>query len=332
MTAKSTRTIGRRTILRGLGAAATLAAPAILPAHAQGAWPNKPVKLILPYAPGGATDLMARPWAEKLQQAFGQPFIIDNRGGAGGAIGTEAAAKATPDGYTYLFTPGATLSILPQLRKTAYDPMKDFVPVGRVGDLVCGFTARPDVGVKNIPELVALAKKSPGKIAFGSAGLGTYTQLRIETLKLRAGVDILHVPYRGSADALNDLLAGNVQLMNEINVIPHVKAGKLVLLNVNYPTRHPDFPNVQTLTEAGYPDSDVSIWYSIQAPVGTPKEILQVLNGKINEISATPDMIAKMREINVVVPQQDLDGLRKYREADWVTNGGLIKAAKITLD
>jgi len=313
-----------------LAGTAVLAAPGIL--RAQGTWPNKPVKLILPYAPGGATDLMARPWAEKLQQALGQPFVIDNRGGAGGAIGTEAAAKSAPDGYTYLFTPGATLSILPQLRKTAYDPMKDFVPVGRVGDLVCGFTIRPDVGPKDIPELVAYAKKNPGKLAFGSAGLGTYTQLRLETLKLRAGIDILHVPYRGSADALNDLLAGNVQLMNEINVIPHVKAGKLVLLNVNYPTRHPDFPSVQTLTEAGYPNSDVSIWYSIQAPTGTPKEILQMLNAKINEISATPDMIAKMREINVVVPQQDLDGLLKYRETDWATNGGLIKAAKITLD
>jgi len=317
----------RRNFLAGT---AVLAAPGIL--RAQGTWPNKPVKLILPYAPGGATDLMARPWAEKLQQALGQPFVIDNRGGAGGAIGTEAAAKSAPDGYTYLFTPGATLSILPQLRKTAYDPMKDFVPVGRVGDLVCGFTIRPDVGPKDIPELVAYAKKNPGKLAFGSAGLGTYTQLRLETLKLRAGIDILHVPYRGSADALNDLLAGNVQLMNEINVIPHVKAGKLVLLNVNYPTRHPDFPSVQTLTEAGYPNSDVSIWYSIQAPTGTPKEILQMLNTKINEISATPDMIAKMREINVVVPQQDLDGLLKYRETDWATNGSLIKAAKITLD
>ena len=330
MKAGRTLPFGRRRMLIGLGATAGLSAPGIL--KAQGAWPNKPVKLILPYAPGGATDLMARPWADKLQQAFGQPFVIDNRGGAGGAIGTEAAAKSPADGYTFLFTPGATLSILPQLRKVAYDPIKDFVPVGRVGDLVCGFVIRPDVGPTSIKEVVEYAKKNPGKLAYGSAGLATYTHLRIETFKLRAGVDILHVPYRGSADALNDLLAGNVQMMNEINVIPHVRAGKLKLLDVNYATRHPDFPDVPTLTEAGYPDSDVPIWYSLQAPAATPRPILETLNAKMIEIAGTADMIQRMREINVVVPPQTLPELLAYREADMASNAKLITAAKITLD
>lgn len=323
--------IGRRAVMRGLGA--LLAAPAVISgAWAQDVWPTKPVKLIVPYAPGGASDFIARPWADKLQQAFGQPFIIDNRGGAAGSIGTEAAARSASDGYTFLLTPGATLSVLPQLRKVPYDPIKDFVPVGRVGDLVCGFVIRVDTGPSSIKEVVEYARKNPGKLAYGSAGLGTYSHMRIEMLKMRGGVDILHVPYRGSADALNDLLGGQVHMMNEIVVIPHVRAGKLRLLDINFPTRHPDFPEVPTLTESGYPDSDVPIWYSIQAPTGTPMAILEKFNAKINEISATSEMVKRMREINVVVPQQTLPALLAFRESDMVSNGKLIKEANIKLD
>jgi len=301
------------------------------PAVAQ-TWPTRPVKLILPYAPGGATDVMARPWAEKLTQAFGHPFLIDNRGGASGAIGTEAAARSAPDGYTFLFTPGATLTVLPQLRKVKYDPRKDLIPVARVGDLVCGFVIVPSLGINSIKELVAYAKQHPGKVAFGSAGLGTYSQMRVEMLKVRAGIDILHVPYRGSADALNDLLAGHVQMMNEINVLPHVRAGKLKLLNINYSTRHPDFPDVPTLTEAGYPNADLSIQYTIQAPAGTPKEIIAALNRKIVEIAKTPDMIARMRAINVVVPLQTPEETAAAQEREFVANGKLIAEAKISMD
>ncbi len=326
----ATKAISRRQILAGIGGG--VGAGLVAPASAQDTWPNKPVKLIVPYAPGGASDFMARPWVEKLSLAFGQPFIIDNRGGASGAIGTEAVARAAPDGYTFLFTPGATLTVLPQLRKVGYDPMKDFVPTGRVGDLVCGFVIRPDVGPATIKELVAYAKQNPGKLAFGSAGLGTYSQMRVEMLKYRAGIDILHVPYRGSADALNDLLGGQVHMMNEINVIPHVRAGKLRLLDINFPTRHPDFPDVPTLTEAGYPDSDVAIWYSVQAPTGTPRPILEKFNAKINEISATADMVKRLREINVQAPQQSLADMLAFREADWASNGKLIKDANIKLD
>ena len=202
-------------------AGATLAAGFSTQARSQAqGWPNKPVKLILPYAPGGATDLIGRPWADKLSQVFGQQFVIENRGGAGGMIGTEAASKAAPDGYTFLLTPNATLSVLPNMRKTPYDPVKSFDPVARVGDLVCGFVINPAVGPKTFQETIAYAKANPGKLSYGSAGLGTSTHLRIEMLKYRAGIDILHVPYRGSADALNDLLPNTVQMMNEINVLP----------------------------------------------------------------------------------------------------------------
>lgn len=315
--------------------ASALAAPAILAASradAQGAWPNKPVKLILPYAPGGATDIIGRPWADRLGQAFGQPFVIDNRGGAAGGIGTEAVAKSANDGYTFLLTPAGPLTVLPHLRRVAYGVPKELTPVARVGDLVCGFTIRPELGINTMAELVAYAKKNPGKLAYGSAGAGSSTHMRIEALKAAAGIDILHVPYRGSADALNDLLAGNVHMMNEINVIPHIKAGKLKLLSVSYPTRHPDFPTVPTLTEAGFPNIDVPIWYAVWAPTGTPKEIIAAFNAKAREIAATPDMLQRMQAINVVVPPETPEQMLTYFERDFAANGQLIRDKKITLE
>jgi tripartite-type tricarboxylate transporter receptor subunit TctC len=295
-------------------------------------WPEKPVKLILPYAPGGATDLIGRPWADKLSQVMGQQFVIENRGGAGGMIGTEAAAKAPADGYTFLLTPNATLTILPSLRSVPYNALKSFEPVGRVGDLVSGFVIHPTVGVKNFPEMIAYAKQHPGELAYGSAGLGTATQLRIEMLKYRAGIDILHVPYRGSADALNDLLANTVQMMNEINVLPHVKAGKLILLNINYPTRHPEFPDVPTLTELGFVGADVPIWFLLLAPAGTPADILAKFNATLIELAKSEDMIAKMRAINVVVPPQTPEEIRAYMVEDTKRNAELIKTANIKLE
>lgn len=322
----------RRSLLTSMLAAPAVIAGTTTGARAQAAWPNKPVKLILPYAPGGATDMIGRPWADKLSQALGQPFVVDNRGGAAGAIGTEAVAKSAADGYTFLLTPNAPLTVLPHMRKVGYVPVKDFVPVARVGDLVCGFTIVAALGINTIAELVAHAKKNPGKLAFGSAGQGTATQLRLEALKAAAGIDILHVPYRGSADALNDLLAGNVQMMNEINVIPHVRAGKLKLLNVNHPTRHPDFPNVPTLTEAGFPGIDVPVWYSIWAPTGTPKAIIDALNRKVVELGQTPDMVARMQNINVVVPPGTPEEMTAFFNLDSAANLKLIQDAKITLD
>ena len=322
----------RREFLKLAGAAA-VGGFSISKASAQAeTWPNKPVKLILPYAPGGATDLIGRPWAEKLSQAFGQQFVIDNRGGAGGMIGTEAAAKSPNDGYTFLLTPSATLSVLPHLRQLAYDPQKDLTPVARVGDLVCGFVIHPSVGAKTFAEMIDYAKKNPGKLNFGSAGLGTGSHLRIEMLKLKTGVDIAHIPYRGSADAINDLLPGNVQMMNEINVLPHVKAGKLILLNINYPTRAPDWPDTPTLTELGVKEADVPIWYSIQAPAGTAQPIIDKLNAKCVEIAKTDDMQKRMRDISVVVPPQAPNEMAEFLKRDMAANAEVCKAANIKLE
>lgn len=295
-------------------------------------WPNRPVKIIVPYAPGGASDIIARPWADKLSQAFGQQFVIDNRGGAGGMIGTEAVAKSANDGYTFLLTPNGPLTILPSLRQMPYDAQKDLVPVGRVGDLVCGFAIHPSVGVKTFKEMIEYAKKNPGKLNYGSAGLGSGAHLRIEMLNYKAGVKITHIPYRGSADALNDLLPGNVQLMNEINVLPHVKAGKLTLLNINYPKRSPDFPDVPTLTELGLNGADEPIWYCVYAPGGTQKAIIDKLNAKIVEIAKTDEMHKRMREISVDVPLQSPAEIDAFLKTDFASNLEVIKATNVKLE
>jgi tripartite-type tricarboxylate transporter receptor subunit TctC len=318
--------IGRRGLMAG--AAAGLA----LPARAQDAWPNRPVKLIIPFPAGGASDFIARLWGDKLQGFFGQPFVLDNRGGASGSIGVEAVIRSAPDGHTLLQTPNSPITVVPQLRKVNYDARKDLLPIARVGDMVAGFVIVSSLGINTMAELVTYAKKNPGKLSYGSAGLGTATHMRIEMLKTRAGIDILHVPYRGSAEALNDVLAGNIQMMNEIIALPHVRSGKLKLLAVNYPTRHPDYPDVPTLAEAGFPNADVPIWYSLQAPAGTPRDIITRLNAKIVETAQTEDMIRRMREINIVVPVQTPEEIAIYRDADMEANAKLVREANIRLD
>lgn len=295
-------------------------------------WPARPVKLIVPYAPGGATDAVARPWADRLGQVFGQQFVVENRGGASGMIGVEAAAKSPPDGYTLLFTPSAPLSVLPHLRKTPYDPVKSFDPIGRAGDVVNGFVIHPSVGVKTFAELLEYAKKNPGKLAYASSGQGTATHLRLEALKIKTGVDILHVPYRGGADSLNDLLPGTVQMMNEPVTLPHVKAGKLILLNINGRERRPDFPDVPTLTELGITGADVPIWFSIFAPAGVPKDIIRTLNAKMIELAKTEEMKAALWAVNAVAPLQTPEEMAKDLEEDSARNADIIKAASVKME
>ncbi len=295
-------------------------------------WPERPVKVIIPFPPGGATDVVGRPWMEQLTKAFGQPFIIENRGGAGGMIGVDAAVKSNPDGYTLLLCSNSPLVVLPHLRKTPYDAMKQLVPVARVGDMVGGFAVHPSLGITSMPDLVAYAKKNPGKLIYGSAGLGTTTQLRLEVLNLKAGIDILHVPYRGSGDALTDLLAGTVHLMSENVVIPHVKAGKLTLLAMNHHERHWDFPNVPTLRELGLENADIPIWFSIWAPTGTPPEIITRLNTKVIEIAKTEDMQTRLRSASFSVPIQTPAEMARALADDSRINGDIIRAANIKID
>jgi tripartite-type tricarboxylate transporter receptor subunit TctC len=295
-------------------------------------WPNRPVKLIIPYAPGGASDIIGRPWAEALSQSFGQQFVIENRGGAAGSIGVEAASKAAPDGYTFLMTPSAAISVLPLLRQTPYDARKNFLPVARVGDSVSGFVIHPGLGLKTMKDTVDYAKKNPGKLVYGSSGLGTIQHMRIEMLKYRAGIDVLHVPYRGAGDALNDILAGQIHMMNEINVLPHAKAGKLNLLCMNSPDRLAEFPDTPTLTEVGYPNSDLPSWYAIWAPVGVPIDIVEKLHTRVVEIIKTDAMQAKLRQISGAPRIQTREQMAQFLLDDMKSNEELIKAANIKLE
>jgi len=325
----SSRSLRRRDFLSLAAGAVT--AGAASRTSAQSSWPDKPVRVIVPFAAGGGTDVVARPWCDKLGQVFGQQFVVENRGGASGLIGTEAAVKSAPDGYTLLVSSNTAPVNLPLLRKVPYDP-KALTPVARLGDVVTGFVIHASVGVKAFPELLDYAKKNPGKLAFGSSGNGTGPHLRYEMLRYRTGVDILHVPYRGGADSLVDILANNIQMMNEPITLPHVKAGKLYLLNINHSERSPDFPDIPTLTELGYPNSDAPIWFSLWAPAGTPKEILQRLNDEIVKQSKTDEMKEKLRLAGAAPVIQSLDEIAAFREADSKQMAELIKLANIKIE
>jgi len=277
-----------------------------VPAWAQGDYPNRPVRVIIPYPPGAGTDLIARPVAEQLSRALGQQYVVEHRSGAGGALGAEALAKSPPDGYTLMITPQAPIVVLPYLRKVGYDPVKDIIPIARMSEVVTGIVVHPSLGVRTLQEYVALARQKPGYITYVSGGAGTITHLRAELFKLMAGIDVLHIPYRGNGEAIPDLLAGNVHTMIEAVVFPHVKAGKLVLLAILDNERHPDFPDTPTMKEAGFPEYDLPIWFGTYAPAGTPRPIIERLHNEIARIQEDDALRAKLA----------VAGMRLYRKAE----------------
>ena len=294
-------------------------------------WPTRPVRLIVSFPAGGATDLVARPWADALSKTFGQQFVVENRAGASGMIGNEAAFRSPPDGHTFLFTGNTGTVGVPLLYKLNYDA-RQFVAVAHLGTGVSGFTIHPSVGVKTFPEFLDYARKNPGKLNFGSSGLGTQPHLRYEMLKFKTGVDIAHIPYKGGAESLQDLLAGHIQLMNEASTLPHVKAGKLIMLNVNTPVRFVEFPDIPTLTECGIADADMGSWFGLYGPPGTPKEVVSILNAKINEISARPDWKATMQRVANLPVIASTDQIQKIWDEDWKNTALVIKTANIKLE
>jgi tripartite-type tricarboxylate transporter receptor subunit TctC len=321
----------RRTFLKlAASAGAGLSTfPAIV--RAQASWPNKPVKIIVPFGAGGGTDNLARFWAEKLGQAFGQPFVVENRGGASGIIGTEAVAKSAPDGYTLLLSSNSPTVNLPLLRKVPYD-LNALQPVVRVGDAVTGFCVHPSTGLKSVKELVDYARANPGKLTCCSGGMATSSHMRMEMLAYRAGVKFLHVPYRGGADALNDLLAGTVHFMNDPTTNPSAKAGKLGMLCVNHGTRSPEFPDAPTLTEAGYPNSDVPLWFCIWAPARVPQPIVEAVHAKVTEMSKASDVASRLLLSGSLPVTSTQAELLAFRDAEWKSTSDLITAADIKLE
>jgi len=319
-------TLGTMAALGGIVCARSSRAQADAAAN----WPDKPVKVIVNFAPGGAADNSMRPFTEPLQRLLGQPFVIDNRGGASGAIGIEAGVKAAPNGYTFFVTPGLSIAILPQVRTTPYDPFKDMVPVSYFTWYPMMLSVHPSVPVKTLAEFVAYAKANPDKLSLGSSGIASTGHLVAEALNRAAGINILHVPYRGSADALNDFLAGNVQVFADPTVAPHVKAGKARLLAVTG-KRHPDYPDVPTLGET-YPEVDFVGWNGLFAPVGTPEPIIRKLNRAMAEAAKQPEVITALNNAGLFPyagPPEDLSAvLRKDHER----YGKLIRELKIRQD
>ncbi len=256
-------------------------------------WPNKSVRLVVNFGPGGTTDNAMRPYAERLSKALGQQFVIENRGGASGALGIEAVTKAAPDGYTFTVTPSLSLVILPHLRKVNYDPFKDLMPVSQFTEATLLVAVHPSIPAKSIQELVAYGKSNPGKLAWGTAGVGTYGHLVSQSFKKAAGIDILHVPYRGGGESLADFLAGVFHIHADPNTMPHVASGKANLLAVLDRQRRPDYPNVPLLKEI-YPELDYIVWFAIAAPAQTPPAIAKKFAAELAKISAAPELKAQL--------------------------------------
>ena len=278
--------------VRSLLAVLAIALVAAGTAAAQ-SWPNKPVRLIVPYAPGGSTDNATRAFADKLSQRLGQQFVIENKGGAAGAIGVEAGVKSAPDGYSFVVLPLATVTVLPHARKLPYDAFKDFAYVGRFVAGTLTFAVRTDLAVDDMKAYLALVKANPGKYFYASPGIGAMPHLAVEALKELAKVDIVHVPYRGGAEAIQDFLAGNVHSVHESNTMPLAKTGKAKMLAVIDTERHPDFPEVPTLAEA-VPGYDVVNWFGMAGPAGVPADIVQKLSAELNAIAAMEDVRARL--------------------------------------
>jgi tripartite-type tricarboxylate transporter receptor subunit TctC len=248
------------------------------------AYPSRPVKLVVPFPPGGPTDVVGRLVAAKLGESLGQPVVVENRPGAGGTVGSDAVAKSPPDGYTLLFGSTSTLAMAPSLYKNLpYDPQKAFAPISRVsiGPLLIAVNA--NVPARTLKELIELAQREPRRLNYGSAGNGTPPHLAAEYFKTLAGVDIVHVPYKGGGPALQALIAGEVQVLFEgqVTLDPHIRSGKVRALAITSPQRDSALPDVPTVAEAGLPAFQVQFWSGLAAPAGTPPEIVQRLNGAV---------------------------------------------------
>ena len=266
---------------------------------ASAAWPEKPVKLVVPYPAGGAADLPARVVADGLQRKFGKPFIVENRAGAAGQVGTESVVRSAPDGYTFYCGPNSPIVLLPLLRPTNYKA-SDLMPVAPYGELVYAFGVLKAAPYNNLKELVAYEKVNPGKLTYSSPGVGSATHLRGEAFNMLAGVQITHIPYRTGAEALPDLLAGRLDMMIDNLFFQQVRLGQVKMLGVISGRRHPEFPDVATFAEQGYPIEPLRVWGGLHAPLGTPQPIIDALAKAMNELNVEPETIERMLKIGFV--------------------------------
>lgn len=308
-----------------------LCAPTLV--GAQDAWPAKTIKIIAPVQPGGGVDLVARLVADRLGKVLGQSIIVENMSGGGGIVGSQAAARAAPDGYTLMLGYVGTHGTNPALRKLPYDAIKDFTPIAMVGGTPNILVVNPTVPANNLKEFIAYAKANPNTVSYGSAGQGTLTHLAMEQLKEEAGINVAHAPYRGIGPALTDLLGAQTQAVfpGLAAALPHIKAGKLRPLAITGAVRHPLMPNVPTFAELGYSGFDGVQWYGIVGPAKMPPALVKRLNTEINKLIVAPELKEKLSgealEPMPMTPEQ----FGEYMKSDIAKWEKLVKTRKIEI-
>ena len=313
-------------------AAIGVAAPAAAQAPA---YPTKPVRLVVPFPPGGATDIIARAVAQKLGETLGQSIVVDNRPGAGGNVGTELVAKAAPDGYTLEMGTVGTHAINASLyAKMPYDNVKDFAPIILVAGVPNVLEVNPTLPINSVQELIAYAKANPGKLNFASSGNGTSIHLSGELFKVMTGVQMTHVPYKGSAPAIQDLLSGQVQLMfdNLPPSLPQIKAGRLRALAVTSATRAPALPDVPTVAESGLPGFEASSWFGLLAPAGTPPAIIAKINAEVATWLASPEGKEKLASIGANAAGGSPDDFARHIQAETAKWAKVVKESGAKVD
>src|SRR3954470_2888543 len=327
---------GGRMNWRALAAAFVCALVLTAPQGRAADYPNRPIRLIVPYAAGGPSDVQARIVGEYLGRVLKQSVVIDNRAGAQGAIGIEAAARSDPDGYTLLFSAASVFVLNPLLyKKLSYDPAKDFRVLAVVTDQPAILEINPSVPARTVAELVAYAKQNPGKLNFGSAGTGGSAHLAGEMFRQMAGIDMVHIPYKGMAPALTDLLSGNIQVLFDSlgTALPPIKAGLLRPLAVGSAQRLPQLPDLPTVAESGYPDYDTSTWYGIAAPSNLPDDILQKLKASLDRAMSDDVFRASLDKIGFMpLRPKSQPEIEKFVAADSARWARVIKTLNISLD
>ena len=314
---------------------ATVAALAIpLAGLAQG-YPDKPIRLIVPFAPGGVTDTSGRVIAEGLGRRLGQQVVVENKAGASGNIGTASVAAAPADGYTLVLAFDGTMVINPHVfAKIPLDTLKDFAPVGKIGDATLIIVSHPSFPGKTLKELIDISKKDPKGVSYGTSGIGGTPHIAGELLNLRAGAKLVHVPYKGGGQAMSDALGGNVPLVYTAvaGAIKHVEAGKLHAIAVSSRTRSPSLPNTPTFIEAGVPDFEASSWVGILAPAGTPRPVIDRLNKELNALLTSPEVVERLAKLGIVATPGTPEQFGEQMKADLAKYGPVVKAAGIKAD
>jgi tripartite-type tricarboxylate transporter receptor subunit TctC len=322
---------GRMMVL-GLIASASACVPVV---HAQAPaardWPTRSIRLVVPFPPGSGVDIVSRHVAPRLSEALGHPVVVDNRGGAGGVVGAEVAAKSPADGYTLLMGTAGILTVVPALAKVNYNVQRDFAPVSVVASVPSVLVVHPSLPVKTVRDLVALARSRPGTINYATTGNGTLPHLAAEFLRLRASIDIVHVPYKGSAPAITDLLGGQVEMFfaNMLSAMPHVTSGRLRAVAVSSVKRSPVLPAVPTMIETGYPDFEASTWFGLLAPSGVPPEIVQRLHAEVVKLLAGKELQQRLGSEGAVAVGNTPSEFAAYIRSETEKWTRVVKAAQI---